>query len=149
MAAMDGACVSGGLAKAIDECIDEWPAVGMVAAGVAGDEASDDRLARPEHGVGIDPALQQGEGEPGPEIRQDALQGGRGPIDQIAGIRSSSLRLASAKASCMRPRCLVSRCSAWLLGAGMWTGSSLGPPKPGMAARTWASARSVLACSER
>jgi len=44
-----------------------------------------------EHGVGIDPALQQGEGEPGSEIRQDALEGRRGPNNQIVGIRSSRI----------------------------------------------------------
>jgi hypothetical protein len=37
--------------------------VGMIAAGVPGDEASDDGLARGEHCFGIEPALQESEGE--------------------------------------------------------------------------------------
>lgn len=57
--------------------------------------------------------------------------------------RSTRRRLLPAMRSWKRPRCLVSRWSAWLLAAGMCTGSRRGPPKPGMAASTWASARSV------
>ena len=36
-----------------------------------------------QDGVRVHPALQKGEGEPGPEVGQDALEGRRGPANQV------------------------------------------------------------------
>src|SRR5690554_6322037 len=55
----------------------------MVAAGVPGDEAGDCRLARLEHHLWVDPTLQQGHGEAGSEVGQDAFQRRGGPADQV------------------------------------------------------------------
>jgi hypothetical protein len=81
MVAMKRAGIAGGLPKAIDQGVDERAAVRMIAAGVAGDEADEDGPARSERGVRVHPALQQGEGEPGPEVGQDALEGRGGPAN--------------------------------------------------------------------
>ena len=55
----------------------------MFAAGVVGDKAGEDGPARAQHGVGIHPAMQQGQGEPGPDVGQDAFEGRRGPADEV------------------------------------------------------------------
>ena len=83
MGAVQGARLSGGVAQAIDESVDKGAAAGMIAAGVPGDEAGDDGLARGEHRIGIEPAPQQGQGEARPQVRQHALEGRRGPADEV------------------------------------------------------------------
>jgi len=83
MVPVEFAGLAGGLAQTLDEGVDEGPAVGMVAAGVAGDEAGDGGPACLEDRLGVDPTLQQGHGEAGAEIGQDALQRRGGPADQV------------------------------------------------------------------
>ena len=83
MVAVKRAGIAGGLPEAIDQGVDERAAVRMIAAGFAGDEADENGPARSEHGVRVHPALQQGEGEPGPEVGQDGLESWRGPANQV------------------------------------------------------------------
>jgi len=136
--------VTGGPLQAIDERVDKRAGMRVVAAGVLADEAGQGRPPGLQDSGGIDPALQQCEGEPGAQIGQDGLEAGRGPADKV-----EQAALGPGDGVLEARPLLVRRCSAWLFGAGMWTGSKRGPPNSGMAPSTWASARSVLACSER
>jgi hypothetical protein len=83
MGAVQDASLSGGVAQTLDESIDERAAAGMIATGVPGDGADDDGFARGEHRVGVEPLPQQGQGETCPQVRQDALEGRRGPTDKV------------------------------------------------------------------
>lgn len=83
MGPVQGARLSCGVAQAIDEGVDEGAAVGVIAAGMRSDEPSDGGSARGEHRVGVEPPLQQSQGEARPEVRQHPLQGRRCPADQI------------------------------------------------------------------